>query len=340
MAGGGDGKSMDEAERNRRAPVEDARRVGRKGRLLVGGLLVLALGGGLLRPYGGAGLAAAAGAAEEAAFAPPPEESLPAGPDGDAIRRGRAIFDNPGKEAAAYVGNAMACRNCHLDAGRRPFAAPMWAAWVAYPKYRSKNGRVVTMEERIRDCFLYSMNAPAAPSGGPPPPGSAVLTDLQAYFHWLATGAPTGRDLPGAGFRPVPPPAEGYDRMRGRAVYGEKCASCHGANGEGLKDGEGTVLVPPLWGPESYNWGAGMARLDRAAPFIRENMPQGGERTLTVREAWDVAAWIDSQERPADPRQTGTVAENARAHHAGELSFYGVTVDGRELGGGTASARR
>lgn len=64
------------------------------------------------------------------------------------------------------------------------------------------------------------------------------------------------------------------------------------------------------------------------------------KRTLTAREAWDVAAWIDSQERPADPRQTGTVAENARAHHAGELSFYGVTVDGRELGGGTASARR
>lgn len=322
---------------------------GRLGRLAGGAALLVALAGGAWRTVGlpeaaGAavdvGAGAGAGAGAVLAFTPPPEEAIPAGPDGDAIRRGKALFENPGKEAAAYVGNAMACRNCHLDAGRRPFAAPMWAAWGVYPKYRAKNGRVVTMEERIRDCFLYSMNAPASPSGGPPPAGSALLTDMQAYFHWLATGAPSGAVLKGGGFLPVPRPADGADRLRGRAVYAEHCAACHGAQGEGMKDADGTVLFPPLWGAESYNWGAGMARLDRAAPFIKANMPQGSEGSLTDRQAWDVAAWIDSQERPADPRQSGSVAEAAKAHHAGEDSFYGVAIDGHVLGEGTAPVRR
>jgi len=68
-----------------------------------------------------------------AAFVPPPLTEIPEGPAGEAIRRGKAIFDDPGFHASDYVGNSMACRNCHLDSGRRAGSSPMWAAWVAYP---------------------------------------------------------------------------------------------------------------------------------------------------------------------------------------------------------------
>lgn len=85
-------------------------------------------------------------------FAPPAESAIPAGPGGDAIRRGQAIFTATSAHAGRYVGNGMTCSNCHLDAGRKADAAPMWAAWVSYPAYRAKNGRVNTMEDRIRDC--------------------------------------------------------------------------------------------------------------------------------------------------------------------------------------------
>lgn len=307
-------------------------------RLTLGGLLLVALAAGgvhRLNREPAARLVPEARAAEGVAFAPPAESAIPDGPDGAAIRRGMALFDNPREGgAAAYVGNGLACRNCHLDGGRRPFAAPMWGAWGVYPKYRAKNDAIVTMEARIRDCFLYSMNAPASSSGGPPPLGSSLYADLQAYFHWLATGAPTGRTLPGAGMRVVPQPAQGYDRERGKALYGAHCAACHGANGEGMRgEGEG-YLIPPLWGAHSYNWGAGMARLDRAAGFIQANMPQGEENSLSDQQAWDVAAWIDSQPRPRDPRETDSVAETAKAHHAGEPTFYGQNVDGHLLGAG------
>ncbi|MEQ7873572.1 c-type cytochrome [Sphingomonas sp. ASV193] len=275
----------------------------------------------------------------EAAFAPPPLSALPAGPEGEAIKRGMAIFDNPRVNAAAYVGNAMACRNCHLDGGRAANSAPMWAAWVSYPQFRKKTGTINTIEDRIRQCFLYSMNAPNSPSGGPPPADSDVVRDLDSYFHWLATGAPTGRKLPGAGYPTPPLPAGGYDPARGAALFQAKCSGCHGADGQGAIAPDGTVTYPPLWGPKSYNWGAGMARIDLAAGFIKANMPLGQGGTLTGDEAWHLAAFVDSHERPKDPRQTGTLAANARANFAGQKSYYGQTLAGVTLGGGIAPQR-
>ena len=54
-------------------------------------------------------------------------------------------------------------------------------------------------------------------------------------------------------------------RRRHRAwsrVFTESCVRCHGASGQG------TVVAPPLWGPKSFNIGAGMARYRTAALFI------------------------------------------------------------------------
>ena len=88
-----------------------------------------------------------------AAFTPPPLSAIPDGPDGASIRRGMAIFTNPGANAGQFVGNSLACSNCHIDAGRRAHAAPMWAAWAAYPQYRKKTRSISTMEDRIWGLF-------------------------------------------------------------------------------------------------------------------------------------------------------------------------------------------
>ncbi|WEK42463.1 MAG: c-type cytochrome [Candidatus Sphingomonas colombiensis] len=266
-------------------------------------------------------------------FAPPAEAAIPAGPDGDAIRRGQQIFVATAAHAGKYVGNGMTCSNCHLDAGRRADAAPMWAAWGNYPAYRAKNGRMNTMEDRIRDCFTYSMNAPASPSGGPPPFGDDIYRDLQSYFAWLATGAPAGRSLPGRGFAKLTPTPLGHDPVRGAEVFASQCAACHGGDGKGQIKPDGSYSTPPLWGQQSYNWGAGMAGVASAAGFIKVNMPYGQGNTLTNQQAWDVAAYIDSRERPRDPRQTGTV-EDARSRFHPSGDYYGQELDGHTLGAG------
>lgn len=268
-------------------------------------------------------------------FQPPEESAIPDGPDGDAIRRGQEIFGNTRLHAARYVGSDLSCSSCHLEKGRKANSSPMWSAWVSYPKYRSKDNAISTMEDRIRGCFIYSMNAQYSPEGAPPAPGSDIYRDLQAYFYWLAKGIPTGEKIAGSGFPTPPVPAGGYDFTRGAVVYEQYCSACHGNDGNGQRNADGSVAIPPLWGDRSYNWGAGMARIDLAAGFIQANMPLGQENTLSDQQAWDVAAYVDGHERPRDPRQTGTVADNARRNYKGQHSFYGKVVNEEVLGVGT-----
>lgn len=48
-----------------------------------------------------------------------------------------------------------------------------------------------------------------------------------------------------------------------------------------------------------------------------------------------MAAFVNSQERPKDPRQTGSVEAAAAANHEGEKSYYGKILHGRLIGVGT-----
>lgn len=237
-------------------------------------------------------------------FAPPARDAYPEGPFGDAVRRGERLFTDTPSVAGDYMGNHLSCSNCHLDDGRRPDSAPMWAAWVKYPAYRKKNDHVNSMEERLRGCFTYSLDAQHSAIGHAPEPGDPMLTDLQAYMYWLATGAPTGANMPGRGYPKLDAPEQPHDAGRGAVVYADRCEVCHGADGAG-QSADGGVVFPPLWGAESYNWGAGMHRVNTAAGFIYANMPLGQPETLTPQEAWDVAAYINSKPRPEDPRAKG-----------------------------------
>jgi len=233
--------------------------------------------------------------ASAVAFTPPEFSTIPDTPLGDMIRIGRDVFVDTQRYAKAFVGNKLNCVNCHLDDGRQANAAPLWAAYVAYPAFRSKNNQINTFEQRLEGCFRFSMN------GTMPPADSLVVVSLVSYAFWLATGAPVGAHLAGRGYPEVPQPALTPSAARGTEVYTTKCAACHQANGAGLKV-DGKYTFPPVWGRESYNKGAGMHRMHTAAAFIKANMPMGQGGTLTDQEAWDVAAYIDSKPRPPDPR--------------------------------------
>jgi thiosulfate dehydrogenase len=235
------------------------------------------------------------GASTAPRFAPPPEAAIPDSPLGDMIRLGRDVFVDTQTHAKPYVGNGLNCVNCHLDAGRLANSAPLWAAYVAYPAYRTKNKKVNTYEERLEGCFVFSMN------GSMPPPESDVVVALVSYSYWLASGAPTGAQLAGRGYPEVANPPLPPEVRRGAIVYNDRCAICHGADGNGTRVGRSYVF-PPVWGAASYNAGAGMHRVNTAAAFIKANMPPGQADSLTDQQAFDVAAFIDSQERPPDPR--------------------------------------
>ena len=275
-----------------------------------------ATGGGEQTGFAGQPPERAAEASKPAAtFVPPDESEIPDNEYGETVRQGKALFTNTQQYARQYVGNALNCSNCHLDNGRRANSAPLWAAYVLYPAYRKKTGTVDTIQSRIQGCFTYSMN------GRPPALDSKEMTALVTYHYWMAKGAPTGVKLPGQGFIKVPKPAQTPDLARGEAVYKANCVICHGANGEGIKV-NGQYAFPPLWGKESFNWGAGMHRIDTAAGFIKANMPYGLGGSLTDQEAWDVALFMNSHERPQDPRFKASLAHTRDTFHD-ENCLYG-----------------
>lgn len=259
-------------------------------------------------------------------FVPPPDAAIPDGPFGDLVRLGQSIFQDTPRYAPGFVGNPLSCRNCHLNRGRAPDSAPMWAAYVHYPEYRRKDDLVNTLQARIQGCFRYSHNGTA------PPADDQVLTALVSYFYWMAAGLPVGIKPKVASYPPLADPVSPPSRERGAAVYAASCALCHGADGQGAGAG-GQTVFPPLWGPQSFNWGAGMHQLDKAAAFIQRNMPLAAGGTLTDQQAWDVAAYMNSQPRPQDPRFTGDVETTRERYHRGhEYDFYGREVDGHILG--------
>ena len=221
----------------------------------------------------------------------PAPDSIPAGPLGDSVRLGQRIVVDTTSAVKAYVGNGLTCANCHLDGGRQAYAAPLVGLTGLFPEYESRSGTVQSLEERINDCFVRSMNGRKLPSSGP------EMVALLAYVAWLSQGVPTGTAVVGRGFQDVKAPGK-PDPGRGKALYAQKCAACHGATGQGTPGAGGAFVFPPLWGPKSFNDGAGMARTSIAAAFVQTKMPLGNAGTLSDQDAYDIAAYFTAQPRP------------------------------------------
>lgn len=273
-------------------------------------------------------------------FQPPLLKDLPGGALGESVKRGFLIFTQTPKYAAGYVGDGLSCNNCHTNAGRQANSAPMWAAWGMYPAYRGKNKKVNDIVMRLQGCFQYSENAQDSRNGTFPPADSQVMIDLESYMHWMSSGVPAGRKMKGRGYAKLAGPPKPFSPRRGRKIYAENCSACHGKKGQGLKLADGSYAFPPLWGAHSFNWGAGMHGVDKAASFIHHNMPLGYAGKLGLQQTWDVASFIDSRPRPQDPRFRGKLEDTARQFHKKrKLDYYGATVDGRVLGApGTVAA--
>ena len=184
------------------------------------------------------------------------------------------------------VGGSLACASCHIDAGSGKLGFSLRGTYAAFPQWNARAKRYIEIQDRIVECFLYSMN------GHPPSYASREMIAITAYIASLSKGIPVGtrstrpEDGAAAGAKPG-------DRGRGGALFAQRCAMCHNANGQG------TAAAPPLWGPKSFNTGAGLHRQDTLADFVRINMPLGfPPRTLSAQQAHDVAAFILGHPRP------------------------------------------
>jgi thiosulfate dehydrogenase len=180
----------------------------------------------------------------------------------------------------------MDCAACHVSAGTKARGGSFVGIAAQFPQWNKRAHRVIALQDRLAECFLYSMN------GHPPAYSSHEMVAMVAYITSLSRGIPIGTG-PDPSFRLAQIRASHpVNRTLGARLYTQKCMACHG------KSGDGNNAYPPLWGAKSFNWGAGMHRLETMASFVRYNMPQNAPGSLSDQQAFDVAAFILSHERP------------------------------------------
>ncbi len=224
-------------------------------------------------------------------FRVPDVADIPNDKFGESALRGKDYLEHTFEKLPQFVGAKINCTSCHLNSGTTQFAGPWIGVVARFPQYRSRSAKVDTLPDRINDCFERSLN------GSRLPEKSQEMTDIISYMTWLSKGYAIGQDVEGSGM-PKVVLSRLPDLKVGRVIYEAKCASCHQSNGQGLYTTNGQVTYPALWGAQSFNVGAGMARLHTAAGFVKKNMPLGQGGSLSDEEAWDVAAYFTQQNRP------------------------------------------
>ena len=229
------------------------------------------------------------------------QEALPIAATADYGRkllRDTALYLGPNHEDPdmRYSGTNMACASCHIDVGMRPGTLSLLQADSKYPRPSGRDGKVGDLRDRINGCMQRSMN------GKPLPRNSVEMIAMETYIkdlgnQYLAMSESHRMPIEPEEFRE---PDRAANVAAGEVVFVDRCQVCHGSDGAGLLAtsvaAEG-YLFPPLWGPDSFNNGAGMTRVLTAARFIKARMPYG-QADLSDDQAYDVAAYINSHSRP------------------------------------------
>jgi thiosulfate dehydrogenase len=203
--------------------------------------------------------------------------------------------DHP-EPAMRYSGSRLACGSCHLGAGMESGTLSLLQTVEHYPRFSARAGAMTDIEDRINECMQRSMNGRALRFD------SVEMQAMAAYIRSLgnryaAMGASQRTVVEPAPFKV---PDRAADLAAGKAVFDSRCAICHGGDGLGLRasvDLSDGYVFPPLWGPDSFNDGAGLHRVLTAARFVKARMPLGNA-DLTSDQAFDVAAYINAQPRP------------------------------------------
>ena len=230
----------------------------------------------------------------------PDSNAIPLDEYGELIRYGKKLISNTSqylgpRGSVSHISNGMNCQNCHLEAGTKAWAGNFGGVAAIYPRFSDRRDGHETINQRITDCFERSMN------GRGPDSNSREMKAMNAYIVWLGKDVDKGKKPTGAGLAIPPYIDRPADSGKGRIIFIQKCQLCHGPNGEGQTDSAGGYKYPPLWGDHSYNTAAGLYRLSKFAGFIKDNMPYGTNylnEQLSNEEAWDLAAFVNSQTRP------------------------------------------
>lgn len=226
---------------------------------------------------------------------------IPKNKFGDAVKYGRelmlhtAYYIGPNGINGKYTGNKMSCTNCHQDAGTKPYSFNLQTSFQNYPEYRAREGKVLSLAERINNCIMHPH------LGKPLPLDGKEMIAFISYLKWINDSSKVDRNTPGVTNLDIPFPKIAASPQRGEELYTINCARCHGVNGEGIMVNDSSSYVyPPLWGAKAYQPGSSMHRVIKMAQWLVANMPYDkathNQPFLKPDQALDLAAFINDDD--------------------------------------------
>ncbi len=223
----------------------------------------------------------------------------PSGELGKMVKLGEEIINktNTHPLTRQLVGNKLKCTSCHLQNGKTKALGTFIGTARSFPAYSKREKTVQTLQNRINNCFMRSMN------GIRPIIDTEASIAMATYITWLSDGLPIKMNPKKPvgtyytdiwpmkkKFAPMLKKATNKNYINGKKLYNQKCASCHAA------DGQGIATFPPLWGSDSFNTGAGLSKPVKMAAWMKYNMPFG-KADLTDKEVVDITIYVDAQPR-------------------------------------------
>jgi thiosulfate dehydrogenase len=231
---------------------------------------------------------------------------MPGGKYGAAVKYGRelmlhtAYYIGPDGINGHYTGNKMNCTNCHRDAGTRPYAFNLVRSFKDYPQYRAREGRILSLAERINNCVMRPN------LGRPLPLDGKEMISIMAYLKFISDSTLIDQKTKGLKNMAVELPDHAASSENGEKLYIEHCQRCHATNGEGkMRFDKVTYEYPPVWGLLAYRPGSSMHRVVKLAQWLKGNMPYDktapGKPFLTDSEALDIAAFVNDDKKHQRP---------------------------------------
>jgi len=196
-----------------------------------------------------------------------------------------------------FVGNKLQCKSCHLQGGKTKALGTFIGTAQSFPAFSKREKTVQTLQDRINNCFMRSMN------GKRPIIDTEASVAMATYITWLSEGLPikmNPKKPVGAYYTHIWPMKKTFAPMikksthenykNGKKLYQAKCATCHAL------DGQGVAAFPPVWGSNSFNTGAGLSKPVKMAAWMKYNMPFGNAN-LTDEEVVDITLYVVAQPR-------------------------------------------
>jgi thiosulfate dehydrogenase len=227
--------------------------------------------------------------------------SIPKDEFGEMVRYGRNLMINtayyigPNGVVGKHLGNKMNCTNCHQNAGTKPYAYNLVKSQDRYPQYRPREGKVLTLADRVNNCIERPHNGKSLPYN------SKEMTAILSYLKWINSNTKKDKSILGFENLEITFMNRAADSKKGEVIYQNNCLRCHAANGEGVMAYDNKAYqYPPLWGSFAYQSGSSIHRITKQARWLKANMPHDKatweKPVLTDEEALDVAAFINDDE--------------------------------------------